>query len=159
MRKAAIIFILLFSAAVLHAQQIQVSGIVTDDQGETVPLEENKVDMLITDIALHGISGVELCKKVSGNFSLSHIPIIVLSAISSVDTKIRCIENGALLYIEKPFSMDYLEACIRGIFDKRTQLKADYRSGRNGKAKRCFKKSLAERNDNLWANYYLGILK
>ena len=37
MRKAAIIFILLFSAAVLHAQQIQVSGIVTDDQGETVP--------------------------------------------------------------------------------------------------------------------------
>ena len=37
MRKAAIIFILLFSEAVLHAQQIQVSGIVTDDQGETVP--------------------------------------------------------------------------------------------------------------------------
>lgn len=95
-------------------------------------LEENKVDMLITDIALHGISGVELCKKVSGNFSLSHIPIIVLSAISSVDTKIRCIENGALLYIEKPFSMDYLEACIRGIFDKRTQLKADYRSPDKG---------------------------
>ena len=89
-------------------------------------LEQKKVDMIITDVALHGISGVELCKKVSGNFSLSHIPIIVLSAISSVDTKIRCIENGALLYIEKPFSMDYLEACIKGIFEKRSQLRADY---------------------------------
>ena len=89
-------------------------------------LEQKKVDMIITDVALHGISGVELCKKVSGNFSLSHIPIIVLSAISSVDTKIRCIENGALLYIEKPFSMDYLEACIKGIFEKQSQLRADY---------------------------------
>lgn len=86
-------------------------------------LSDYKVDMVVADIALNGMNGIELCKKISSDFDLSHIPVIVLSAISSVETKILCMENGASLYIEKPFSMEYLLACVKGILDKRTQLR------------------------------------
>ena len=90
-------------------------------------LEKFKVDLLLTDIGLQSMSGVELCRKVSGNPATSHIPIIVISAISSTDTKIKCMENGATIYIEKPFSQDYLEACIHGVLEKRKSMKAAYR--------------------------------
>jgi ligand-binding sensor domain-containing protein/signal transduction histidine kinase/DNA-binding response OmpR family regulator len=86
-------------------------------------LKKYNVDMLITDIVLENMSGVELCKKVSSDFEISHIPVVVVSAISSVDTKIQCMDNGASIYIEKPFSLDYLESCIRNIIDKRANMR------------------------------------
>ena len=92
-------------------------------------LRHNRVDIILTDIALEGMSGVELCSKVRSDFEMSHIPIIVLSAISSIETKIKCMEKGASMYIEKPFSMDYLQACIKGILDRRATLKRIYREG------------------------------
>ena len=87
-------------------------------------LRKYKVDIILTDIVLEGMDGIELCRKVSEDFEISHIPVIVLSAISSVEVKIRAVENGAVLYIEKPFTLEYLLACIKGTLDKRRQLKA-----------------------------------
>ena len=85
-----------------------------------------KADIILTDIALHGMSGVELCQKVNSDPDLCHIPVIVVSAISSVETKMKCMEYGACNYIEKPYSMDYLTACIKGALEKRAALRAAY---------------------------------
>ena len=90
-------------------------------------LHQESVDVLLTDIGLQNMSGVELCRKVSRDKDISHIPIIVISAISSTETKIKCMENGATLYIEKPFSQDYLEACIKGVLEKRKVQKEAWR--------------------------------
>lgn len=87
-------------------------------------LKSKKVDLVLTDIGLNGMSGVELCRTIAADENLAHIPIIVISAISSVDVKIKCVESGAAAYIEKPFSLDYLFACIKGVFDKRESIKA-----------------------------------
>ena len=81
------------------------------------------VDLLITDIGLKGMSGVELCRRVSLDEKLSHIPIVVLSAITSDDTKIKCMQYGVSAYIEKPFTVDYLLACVKGQLDKRQTIK------------------------------------
>lgn len=78
-------------------------------------LAEKTVDMILTDIGLPGMSGVDFCAELNGNKMLTHIPVIVLSAMSSVDIKVRCVENGAAMYIEKPFSMNYLKACIDSV--------------------------------------------
>lgn len=78
-------------------------------------LEAKKVDLILTDIGLPGMSGVDFCAELHGNKMLSHIPVIVLSAMSSVDIKVRCVENGAAMYIEKPFSMNYLKVCIDSV--------------------------------------------
>ena len=61
------------------------------------------------------MSGVEFCTQLQASRTLSHIPVIVLSAMSSADIKTRCVENGAAMYIEKPFSMNYLKACIDSV--------------------------------------------
>ena len=92
-------------------------------------LSAYKVDLLLTDLGLHSMSGIDLCAKMNSTPSLAHIPIIVLSAISSVRTKIKCMENGASMYIEKPFSLDYLMTCIKSVLEKRKAAKNVYRGG------------------------------
>ena len=89
-------------------------------------LKTYKADIIITDIALQGMSGVELCQKVSSNEELASIPVIVVSAISSVETKMKCMEYGAVNYIEKPYSMDYLKACIKGALSNKATMRATY---------------------------------
>ncbi len=90
-------------------------------------LRQYEMDIIITDIALPGISGIDLCRTIASDFDLSHIPVVVISAISATNTKIACMEAGASIYIEKPFSMDYLQACVKGILDKRASLRDAYK--------------------------------
>lgn len=78
-------------------------------------LENRSVDLILTDISLPGMSGVEFCRVLNKDRVLGRIPRIILSAISSVQTKIDCLEAGAVMYIEKPFAMDYLKACINRV--------------------------------------------
>ncbi len=85
-------------------------------------LKTNKADLILTDIALQGMSGVELCGKITSSPKTAHIPVIILSAISSEETKIKCMECGAALYIEKPFTLDYLQACITSVLEKKRML-------------------------------------
>ena len=86
-------------------------------------LAGGNVDVILSDIALQGMSGIELCGKVSSNISYSHIPVIILSALSSSGVKVKCMEAGACLYIEKPFSLEYLIESIRVIAKKRESLR------------------------------------
>ncbi len=90
-------------------------------------LHRHEMDVIVTDIALPGMSGIEFCRSVTSDFDLSHIPVIVVSAISSTDTKISCMKAGASMYIEKPFSVEYLHACIGGILEKRASLRKAYK--------------------------------
>ena len=78
-------------------------------------LQSRSVDLILTDIGLPGMSGMEFCAELQSSRTLSHIPVIVLSAMSSADIKTRCIKNGAAMYIEKPFSVSYLKACIDSV--------------------------------------------
>lgn len=89
-------------------------------------IEEKTVNIILTDIGLSRMSGVELCRRISSDFSTSHIPVVVVSAISSENMKIKCIEAGASMYIEKPFTIEYLRACVSGILSKRAVLKSVY---------------------------------
>lgn len=84
------------------------------------------VDLIITDIGLKEMDGVELCSRISSDPRTAHIPIIVLSAISTMKTKVACMENGAAMYVEKPFSLDYLQSCINSVMERRRQIKNAY---------------------------------
>ena len=91
-------------------------------------LRQQEADLVLSDIALNGMSGLDLCKKICGDFETSHIPVILLSALSSTRSKVVGMECGASLYIEKPFSMEYLQACIRNILDKRSAMKNAFKN-------------------------------
>ncbi|HPN71592.1 MAG TPA: ATP-binding protein, partial [Saprospiraceae bacterium] len=66
-------------------------------------------DIIISDIAMPKMDGLELCKEIKTNMATSHIPVILLTARTSVEYKLNGYEFGANAYITKPFNMDILK--------------------------------------------------
>lgn len=77
------------------------------------------VDLVLTDISMPGKSGLDLCRSIRADIEISHIPVIVLSARTSIQSKVEAMRLGADLYIEKPFDMEYLQASIHNILSRR----------------------------------------
>lgn len=83
-------------------------------------------DLVISDIMMPKMNGIELCKKSKDNINTSHIPVLLLTAKSSVENKIEGFETGADEYMPKPFSMQILEVRIKNLIQIRTKLKEKY---------------------------------
>ena len=79
-------------------------------------------DMVITDVMMPVMDGLEMIKQIKESKDTSHIPIIVLSAKSSLDDRIEGLEHGIDDYITKPFSSSYLKTRITSLFIQRKQL-------------------------------------
>jgi YesN/AraC family two-component response regulator len=76
-------------------------------------------DIIISDIMMPEKNGIDLVKELKSNIDTCHIPIILLTALTSVDNKIESFESGADDYIEKPFNSEILKARIKNIFSSR----------------------------------------
>ena len=87
-------------------------------------IAEKGADMLITDISMPGMSGLDLCRAVRSDIEISHLPIIILSARTSVESKVQAMDAGADLYIEKPFDLEYLRSSVKNILDRRSLMKS-----------------------------------
>jgi len=79
-------------------------------------------DIIISDVMMPGMSGIELCSRVKENPDLSHIPVILLTAITAPEIKLKGIEGGADDYISKPFEKEMLIARVKGILKTRNNL-------------------------------------
>ncbi|MCO5292147.1 MAG: response regulator [Chitinophagaceae bacterium] len=86
-------------------------------------MEDNNIDLVISDITMPGMNGLEFCNLVKSNTNLSHIPIVLLTGRTDIDTKISGLNLGADVYIEKPFSPSYLEAQVESLMKNRMKLK------------------------------------
>jgi signal transduction histidine kinase/DNA-binding response OmpR family regulator len=69
-------------------------------------------DLIITDVIMPGFSGCELCRKLKNQVITSHIPILILSAKTSVENQIEGLEMGADVYMIKPFNIDHLKTQV-----------------------------------------------
>jgi YesN/AraC family two-component response regulator len=83
-------------------------------------------DIIISDIMMPKMDGIELCKKIRQTLNLSHIPVILLTAKNSVQSRIDGAEVAADAYIPKPFSLRLLQATVRNLIETRRQLKERY---------------------------------
>lgn len=79
-------------------------------------------DIIISDIKMQGISGIELCKTVKEDPVLSHIPVILLTGSSSPETRLMGVEGGADDYITKPFEKEILVARVANLIKTRNNL-------------------------------------
>ncbi len=87
-------------------------------------LEENTIiDVIITDILMPEMDGVELCKAIRSMTMFCHIPIILLTAQTDIRSKTEGLDYGADVFIEKPFSLEFLKAQVASIIKNRNQLK------------------------------------
>lgn len=79
-------------------------------------------DIIITDLMMPNMDGIELINRIRSDFAISHIPIIMLTAKHSSDERIKAMEYGADGYITKPFSMELLLARIDNLLTMRRSL-------------------------------------
>ncbi len=86
-------------------------------------METETPDLIITDVMMPEMDGIEFCRKIKTNIETCHIPVIMLTAKDSVIHKIEGIESGANSYIPKPFYPEYLEVRINKLLEERALIK------------------------------------
>ena len=103
-------------------------NVITADNGEEAIkiLTEREVSAVVSDVMMEPMDGFELCRKVKTDVNISHIPFILLTALTFDSSKIEGMEAGADAYIEKPFSMDYLFSTIKNLLRARQNAKNAY---------------------------------
>ncbi|HEC41493.1 MAG TPA: hybrid sensor histidine kinase/response regulator [Bacteroides sp.] len=88
-------------------------------------------DLIISDIMMPGIGGLELIDKIRETKKTKHIPIILLTALGDDKSKIESMQKGADDFITKPVKEEYLFAKIKNIFSKIEELKQQYEAQGN----------------------------
>ncbi|WP_027126162.1 hybrid sensor histidine kinase/response regulator transcription factor [Gelidibacter mesophilus] len=80
---------------------------------------KNSPDLILSDILMPKLSGLEFCRKIKNNISTSHIPFILLTALSDEETQINGLNYGAEDYITKPFNINTLIQKVKSILENR----------------------------------------
>lgn len=110
-----------FIAHKLNADfQVVMAG---DGQAAMDILKERSVHLIISDIMMPVMDGYELCKAVKDNLEYAHIPIILLTAKNTLQSKIEGLEVGADAYLEKPFSPEHLLRQVFNLLTSRDKIK------------------------------------
>lgn len=96
------------------------------EAGEQLAIEHNP-DLIISDIMMPKVDGIELCRRIKTNVQTSHIPVVLLTARTADDIKINSYEVGADSYIAKPFNFDLLLVRIRKLIELQESRKQEFR--------------------------------
>lgn len=83
-------------------------------------------DMVISDIMMPVMDGIELCEELKNNVTTNHIPLILLTAKSTDENKIEGLKAGADDYINKPFQVQALELKIKNLIDRQKSMQKKY---------------------------------
>jgi len=76
-------------------------------------------DLILTDVIMPVMDGLEMCKKIKSNIKTSHIPLLMLSAKALVKDRLEGIDSGADLYLSKPFEMEILKSSLAQLINSR----------------------------------------
>lgn len=79
-------------------------------------------DLIISDVMMPKMDGIEMCKAIRNNLSIAYTPIIMLTAKSTVENQIEGYESGADLYLPKPFSMRILELNVSRLLNMKAKM-------------------------------------
>ena len=100
--------------------------VATDGQMGLAMAKEEDFDLVVSDVMMPGMNGFELTKRLKNKFETCHIPVILLTALSTDDKVLEGTESGADAYITKPFGPQLLVARIFQLLDQRERLKQKF---------------------------------
>lgn len=89
---------------------------------------EEQPDLILSDVIMPVMNGTEMCTKIKNDFNLCHIPVVLLTALTSEDKELKGLQCGADDYIGKPFSNKVLLGRIASILHNRNLLRKKFNS-------------------------------
>jgi DNA-binding response OmpR family regulator len=89
-------------------------------------LSENNVHLIVSDVMMPEMDGFDFTRRVKSEVNFSHIPVILLTAKTNVQSKVQGFETGADAYIEKPFSIEVLMAQVANLLQSREKLRETF---------------------------------
>jgi len=134
--------------------QYEIFAADNGNNGITMAFEQVP-DLVISDIVMPGASGRDIAERLKTDMRTSHIPVILLTAQSSVEQQIGGIRSMADAYITKPFNYDYLLATIENLLKNRVLLKEHFTSDISPAGKMPISKSL----DKKFLSDFSGIVE
>ncbi len=87
---------------------------------ETIP------DLVVTDLMMPVMDGIELCRRLKGGMETAHIPVVMLTAKTTVESQVEGLQTGADDYVTKPFNMQLLRARISNLLETRRLLRMHF---------------------------------
>ena len=93
-----------------------------------IVLENEDVDLIVSDIMMPEMDGIEFCKYVKGHLEISHIPVILLTAKNKEEDRAEAYEIGADAFISKPFNLTVLHARIRNLLKYKAGMAHDFKN-------------------------------
>lgn len=89
-------------------------------------INKHIISIVISDVIMPLMDGFELCKIIKSNLETCHIPVVLLTAKTNLNSKIEGLKSGADAYIEKPFSMPHLLVQITNLLENRDNLRKNF---------------------------------
>jgi len=83
-------------------------------------------DVVITDLVMEGMDGIELCRRIKSSPVTNHIPVIILTSSTDESTQLESIDSGADRFLAKPLSVELLKSSIAQVISTRDTIKGKY---------------------------------
>lgn len=90
-------------------------------------IRTKQIDLVVTDLMMPKIDGLELTQFIKQNKDFDYIPVILLTAKTAIESRLQALDYGADDYVTKPFEPEYLRARVHNILTLRSQLEQSYR--------------------------------
>lgn len=93
-----------------------------------VVLDNEDIDLIVSDVMMPEMDGIEFCRYVKGKLEISHIPVILLTAKTKEEDRAEAYEVGADAFISKPFNLSVLHARIRNLLKYKERMARDFKN-------------------------------
>ena len=122
-------------------------------------LAKEEVNMVVSDVMMPEMNGFELCKKIKTDLAYSHIPVILLTALSDDKQRMYGIANGADDYIQKPFHIGEIKLRIIRLLEERARLREMMTSALQSPASTELKFEKVDSVDDLFMKKFLKLIE
>jgi DNA-binding response OmpR family regulator len=89
-------------------------------------IKKSAPDIIISDIMMPEMDGIELCRAVKSDINTSHIPVVFLTAKTTIENKLEGLDQGADAYVAKPFSLKELDLIIQNQLNSRNKMRSHF---------------------------------
>lgn len=122
-------------------------------------LEKEDVSIVLTDVMMPEMNGFDLCRRIKSDIALSHIPVILLTALSDDNQRMYGIAGGADEYIQKPFNIEVVKLRIIKLLEERARLREAFARELQSPSVSSVKQEKLQSMDDLFMHRFMNMIE